>query len=164
MIKGQYAAALCTLNRCIDRAPASIWNEPVGNLRYCQIAFHTLFFTDFYLEAGEGSIADQDFHRDRPHFFRDYEELQDRPQQYLYDLADVRDYLQYCVQKSARVVTSETEQVLTAPCSFSRRTCSRAELHLYSIRHVQHHAAQLSLRLRHATGEGVPWIESGWQG
>lgn len=163
LISKQYKAALCTLDRCIAMAPDSLWNEPVGNLKFCQVAFHTLFFTDFYLETTEGSVGDQDFHRKRPQFFRDYEELQDRPQQLLYERSTVRDYVQHCRQKSARVVTSETEQTLTAPCGFSRRNGSRAELHVYSIRHIQHHAAQLSLRLRLSTGDGVPWIESGWQ-
>jgi len=38
--------------------------------------------------------------------------------------------------------------VLAGQSGFHRRKCSGAELHVYNIRHVQHHAAQLSLRLR----------------
>jgi hypothetical protein len=40
---------------------------------------------------------------------------------------------------------------------------SRAELHVYNIRHIHHHAAQLSLRLRLDTGRGVDWVGSGWR-
>ena len=39
----------------------------------------------------------------------------------------------------------------------------RAELHVYSIRHIQHHAAQLSLRLRLDAGVAIPWIGVGWR-
>jgi hypothetical protein len=45
----------------------------------------------------------------------------------------------------------------------SRPSLSRAELHIYNIRHIQHHAGQLSLRLRLETGEGVDWVGSGWR-
>jgi hypothetical protein len=163
VIAGQYAATLCTLDLCIDRCADSAWDEPVGNLKFCQVAFHTLFFTDFYLESSEVSIRDQDFHRERPEFFRDYEELEDRTQQLLYERSAVKDYVQHCREKSTRVVVSETEPALIARCDFSRRNCSRAELHIHNIRHIQHHAAQLSLRLRLDTGEGVPWVGSGWR-
>ena len=162
LVSGQYAAALCMLDLCIDQCPDSAWNEPVGSLKFCQVAFHTLFFTDFYLEASEVSIRDQDFHREHTEFFRDYEELEDRQQQLLYDRPAIKEYVQHCRVKSARVVADETESTLITRCGFSRRNCSRAELHIYNIRHIQHHAAQLSLRLRLETGDGVPWVGSGW--
>jgi len=38
---------------------------------------------------------------------------------------------------------------------------SRAELHIYNIRHIQHYAAQLSLRLRLDTEVDIPWVSHG---
>ena len=45
------------------------------------------------------------------------------------------------------VVLPETEAELSADAGFEWIPFSRAELHVYNIRHIQHHAAQLSLTL-----------------
>jgi len=39
---------------------------------------------------------------------------------------------------------------------------TRAKLHVVNIRHIQHHAAQLSLRLRLDHQEDIPWFSSRW--
>jgi hypothetical protein len=61
------------------------------------------------------------------------------------------------------VIAAETAETLTAGCGFQRRPISRAELHVYNLRHIQHHAAQLSLRLRLDAQQEIPWIGSGWR-
>jgi hypothetical protein len=58
---------------------------------------------------------------------------------------------------------SETEESLREIVEFDWLSLERAELHVYNIRHIQHHAAQLSLRLRLDTGDGIPWVGSGWR-
>jgi hypothetical protein len=162
LITNQYEAALRTLDLCIDRCPQAAWNAPVANLAFCQVAFHTVFYTDYYLGENEAAHREQPFHRNNPDIFRDYEELQPRRQQLLYERSDVQLYLDHCRHKATEVIAAETEQVLTAPCNFPRKTFSRAELHVYNIRHIQHHAAQLSLRLRLDFAEDIPWVRSGW--
>jgi uncharacterized damage-inducible protein DinB len=42
--------------------------------------------------------------------------------------------------------------------AFSRFGFSRAEMLLYNLRHVQHHAAQLNLLLRQQTGGAPGWV------
>ena len=163
LISNQYEAALCTLNLCIQRCPDSMWNARVGNLAYCQVAFHTLFFTDYYLGRDESSFRAQLFHRENAAFFRDYEELEDRPQVLLYEKPSVQKYLEYCRRKARDAIAAETVESLSAPCSFPRTSFSRAELYVNSLRHIQHHAAQLSLRLRLDAKESIPWVRSGWQ-
>jgi hypothetical protein len=160
----QFEAALCTLNSCIDRCPATLWNSPVANLAFCQVAFHTLFFTDVYLGHNLESLRQQQFHRDNADFFRDYEELEDRKQQLLYDEPSVKNYLTHCRQKALDVVAAETAESLAARAGFDRLKFNRAELHVYSIRHIQHHAAQLSLRLRLDVNQEICWCGSGWRG
>src|SRR5262245_54079549 len=58
----QFQAALCTLDLCVDRCPARMWNEPVFAWKFCQVAFHTLFFADYYLGPDEDSLRRQPFH------------------------------------------------------------------------------------------------------
>ena len=163
LLTNQYAAALCTLNACIDRCPEAAWNAPVGNLAFCQVVFHTIFYADYYLGPGERGFRDQLFHRTHPGFFRDYEELEDRVPVLLYDRPMIKSYLEHCHHKAVDVIAKESAESLAGSSGFERRTFSRAELHVYNIRHIQHHAAQLSLRLRLDFGESISWFGSGWR-
>jgi hypothetical protein len=164
MLAHQFDAAFCTLNACIDRCPETGWNSPVGNLAFCQVAFHTLFFADLYLGQNLESFRRQQFHRDNEDFSRDYEELQDRKQVLLYDRRSIKTYLEHCRTKASAVIAVEAADTLSARTGFERRDFSRAELHVYNIRHIQHHAAQLSLRLRLDAKQDIPWFGSGWVG
>lgn len=162
IVASQYEATLCTLNACLERCPAELWDAPVANLKFCQVAFHTLIFTDLYLGPNPEALREQAFHREREAMFRDYEELEDRPQVLLYTRPDLQEYLQHCRAKAQEAVAAESAESLAAPSGFHWLKASRAETHFYNIRHIQHHAAQLSLRLRLAGGDGAPWFKSGW--
>ena len=159
----QFEASLCTLNACIDHCPDSAWNAPVGKLAFCQVVFHTLFYVDLYLGPDEESFAEQPFHRANEDVFRDYEELQDRAQELFYEKPWIKTYLEYCRKKAADVILSETGDSLAGNSGFHWLKFSRAEAHVYNIRHIQHHAAQLSLRLRLDHGIEIPWFGSGWR-
>ena len=164
LIANQFDAALCMLDSCVERCPDAIWNSPVANLKFCQVAFHALFFADYYLgPPDDDSFRRQPFHRENPHIFRDYEELEDRVQVLLYDKPAIKAYLGHCRKQALQVIAAETEESLAAPCGFARKHFSRAELNVLNIRHIQHHAAQLSLRLRLDAHDGVPWVASGWR-
>jgi hypothetical protein len=159
----QFEAAYCTLGLCMDRCPPSSWNARVANYLFCQVAFHTLFFADYYLGENEEAFRRQSFHRDHAAFFGDYEEFADRAPQSLYEKADLKTYLDFCRRKAREAIAVETAESLQAQAGFARRTFSRAELHIYNIRHIQHHAAQLGLRLRLDANIDIPWVGSGWR-
>jgi hypothetical protein len=104
----------------------------------------------------------QPFHQANPDLFGEYEQLEPREPIEIYTREQLGRYLDFCRQKVASVIGAETEAELSAPCRFPRKTFSRAELHVYNLRHVQHHAAQLILRLRLDSEVDVPWVRSGW--
>lgn len=156
----QFQAAFAMLDRCVDHCPASQWESPVVNLKFCQVAFHALFFTDVYLGVDLKSLREQSFHREHPELFADYEELEDRPQQQIYSKDDAKMYLQHCRDKAEAVIGGETEASLAMTPGFDWLEFSRAEVHLYNLRHLNHHIAQLSMRLRMGTGDGVAWVKS----
>ncbi len=162
LIANQYEAALCTLNACVDKCPQAAWNGPVVNIKFCQVAFHTLFYADYYLGVTEDPLRQQDFHREHAGVFRDYEELEPHAPVHLYEKAWIKVYAEFCRQKAVDVSQSETAESLAAPAGFPRKPFTRAELHVYNIRHIQHHAAQLSMRLRLDSQIDVPWFRSGW--
>lgn len=161
LITNQYQAALATVAYCIEHCPDENWNQPVANWPFYESVFHTLFYADYYLEPTADSISSQPFHQAHPELFGDYEQLQPVEPTIVYTRAQMRMYVEFCMEKAAHMMASETEESLSASAQFPRKDFSRAELHVYNIRHIQHHAAQLILRLRLHTDVNVPWFRSG---
>lgn len=159
----QFEAALCTIQLCINKCPDESWNEPICNVKFCQVAFHTLFFADIYCGIGDNDFREQPFHLENRDFFGLYEELSDSHPVQLYQRDALTQYVEYCRQRAKVAIQAETIESLSGPSHISWRPESRAELHPYNIRHIQHHAAQLSLRLRLDHGIDVPWVSSGWK-
>lgn len=161
----QYEASLSTLHLAIASCPAVRWHQPVVNLLFCQAAFHVTFFADVYLQPSDDpqALKAQPFHVEHQGEFRDYEEMKDRAQVLTYEQLFVQRYLLFVREKARRTLASESAHILAGPSGFRRRSCSRAELHIYNIRHIQHHAAQLSLRLRQTDGIDIPWVSHAWR-
>ena len=112
-----------------------------------------------YLEVNSDSFEDQAFHRANAELFRGYEELDKERQQRTYAKQDLQRYLEFCQSKAELVLLNETDQDLAAQSGFHWLDCSRAEVHVYSIRHIQHHAAQISMRLRVNHNIEIPWVK-----
>lgn len=159
----QYEAALCTLNHCIVSSPDAAWQGSVVNVTFDQAVFHTLFFTDYYLGRRPEDLPQQAYHRQHADFFADYEEMEPRVQVQRYTKESLLDYLQYCRTKAHETLAAESAEDLAAACAFLPKTFSRAELHVYNVRHIQHHAAQLIMRLRMDYQVDTPWFGSGWR-
>lgn len=162
-IVSQYEATLCTLNECVARCPEEMWQGPVVNHPFSQTVFHTLFFADLYLGENMAAQPEQVFHQKHKSEFADYEQLEHRIPLGTYEKSFIKDYLGFCRDKAAAVVWSESAELLTLPSGFPWIEAPRAEVHLYNIRHIQHHAAQLILRLREKAAIDMPWVKSGWQ-
>ena len=80
---------------------------------------------------------------------------------------ETRAYVAICRQKVRTALATETPASLAGPSGFSWRRFSRGELHIYNIRHVQHHAGQMSAHLRRVAGatldlKALPWVATGW--
>ena len=163
LLISQFEASLSMLAHCIARCPADRWQAPVARYPFSQVVFHTLFYTDFYLGQRPDGFASQSFHQQNAALFGGYEQLEDREPVETYERADVERYLAFIRTKAIETIEAETEQTLAAPAQFPRRRCSRAETHVYNIRHVQHHVGQLSMRLRLDGVTDFPWIDHGWR-
>ena len=159
LILAQHHAALATLRHCIEQCPDDSWNEKVANLPISTAAFHTLFWTDMYLELNTDHFQEQKFHKINVEMFGEYEERKSELQKQIYEKSDVVNYLNYCTEKAEKVILAETQESLAAKSGFHWLECSRAEVHVYSIRHIQHHAAQISMRLRIDHNIQIPWVK-----
>ena len=158
LITRQMAASLDTLKYCVDACPENAWQDYHNDAPFSQVVFHTLFFTDFYLGRDSEPFREQAFHAQHKEDFGDYEELEDRIPANMYGKPFCLEYLAHCYAKLRARVANETVESMTGGSGIDFRTMSRAELYVYNIRHIQHHAAQLGLRLQFISGKQMPWF------
>lgn len=155
----QYLAALKTLENVCNRCPENQWDKTHDDAPFSQVVFHSLMFTDLYLSPGIKAFKDQSFHRKHPEIFRDYEELDDKIPEEVYSREEINTYLKFLQSIIRSDLSCLSEGDFNIPCSYGLKQMSTLELHIYNIRHIQHHAAQLGLRLQFL-GLGVMKWES----
>ena len=159
---GQYGAALKMLRGCLDGADSRVWHAAVGQRPFWHVVYHTLFYADLYFSRSEEAFRPQGFHREGYNFLG--------PQAWAPEMKIVWDqayekemlvgYLEVCRGKGKVAIADETEKTLAGGSGFGWLKISRLELHLYNIRHIQHHTGQLGGVLRRELGRGVEWIGS----
>jgi uncharacterized damage-inducible protein DinB len=157
VIRQQFHAAIDMLANAIEACPDSVWSgEPPRSFWY--LSFHVIFFLDLYLSEEDESR----FHPPPPF---DLSELEDEfvPPERAYGKDELLDYLEHCRKKLDSVMAGMTEAWAANACPFSYRDMSNAELLLYNMRHVQHHAAQLNMLLRQKTDSAPRWVSKGGQ-
>lgn len=163
----QFGAAIDTLGNAIQACPESLWRESLweippeyqlssGFAEFWYLAYHTMFWIDLYLfGTGEGFVP-------RPPFTEaeldPAGELPETP----YTREELREYISYIRHKCEVTLTSMTEADALRPCVFPWTrgdTVSFFELQLYSMRHVQEHAAQLNMFLgQRQHGDAPDWV------
>jgi DinB superfamily len=163
ILTGQFEAALCMMDQCIRVCPPEHWEGKIANGTFRWVAYHTLFWVDLYLSPGdEVEFVLRDFH---------HRGGDERENAICLGLSkdETLSYVQICRKKMLDTMAGETAESLQGPCGFSYRKITRGELHVYNLRHVQHHTGQLSAYLRRVDPalcepEALPWIGTGWRG
>jgi hypothetical protein len=157
----QYQATFDTFRQCIELGGTNNWNLIIGSYELGRCVFHALFFGDLYLNQGEDAFRGQAFHAEHAEIFEGYAELEFGKEP---GPAPNRDetilYLNYLCELAEKVIGAETEETLSKRAPYPWTEFSMAEMHLYNLRHLQHHAAQIGLRLRAECGIDVPWVKS----
>jgi hypothetical protein len=149
----QYGATLDVLENAIVACPEALWDdgsEPPGLFWYG--AYHPIFYVDCYLSEKEEGFAPPP-----PFDLSEYDPSGRLPPR-TYTKRELLDYLGHCRRKLRARIEGLTEADLTRGCPFARRDLSVVELLVYTLRHVQHHAAQLNMLLRQKGGLGSPWV------
>lgn len=159
-LRRQFGAAIDMLAAAIDACPDALWDDRSAPPPFWHIAYHTLFYLDLYLSASEQGFAPPAFHRENANFLRDvpFPPYQVDTPAVAYTKDELRAYLAHgrakCRERIARLTDEEIE--LKSP--FPWLDFNRGDLFLYNMRHVQHHAAQLNLRLRGRGVEPPRWV------
>ena len=141
----QFAATIEMLRNAIVACPDehwqdNIWEDPTDDSAYTEfwfVAYHSLFWLDLYLSGAK-----------RPTFtppapFRP-QGLPESP----YTKEQLLTYLENSRQKCKEIFDAFTEEKANQVCEFPwGEEVTFAELQIYNMRHVQEHAAQLSLHI-----------------
>lgn len=157
----QLGAALMMLRSSIDACEPQNWARPVGKFAFWHVAYHTLYCTDLYLSPSEQAFKPQPFHREGYQSFgRDVDSGKPVKADQPYDKSTLLTYTDFCIAKTDQIVMNESESVLRGPSGFSWLEFPRVGVHQYNIRHVQHHAGQLSAFLNREQGAATKWVRA----
>ncbi len=155
----QYGASIDMLADDIRLCPDQLWTAVVykdpNDVRYGQfwfIAYHAVYYIDLYLADSSVKFVPP------PPFIRGV--LPEKP----YSKVQIRKYLDHCRIKCQATIESLTDEKASQHCSYDWIEGSFLEMLLYSMRHVQEHAAQLSLLLGQHDVTGMDWISKARSG
>lgn len=157
----QFGAAIDMLDNALQACPDELWQRQLYEERSIQpefaefwyVGYHALFWLDVYLsESAEG------FAPPAPFTLSEFEAgvLPER----VYAKAELLAYLEYNRNKCRTRLEALSDAMLTMPNRVRPDwpDMTVAGLMLYSMRHVQEHASQLSLFLGQETGSAPRWV------
>jgi hypothetical protein len=148
----QFGAALEMLENAVLACPAELWGEGGRRPEFWYVVYHTLFFLDLYLSGSAEGFAPPE-----PFTLDELDPAGVMPGR-VYTKEELSDYLRHGREKCRATVGALTDEGARARCTFRWGEVSFAELLLYNMRHVQHHAGQLNLLLRQETDAAPGWV------
>jgi len=158
VLKSQYRAATAMLAQAIEQCPDDLWTSDAHKNRFWHVAYHTLFYMHLYLQPSLPDFKPWEKHREEYQYLGAVPGPLRRPAEIgePYSKTEVMEYFRICVS----MIDSALDRIDLGSheSGFYWYKMSKLEHQILGIRHIQHHAAQLSDRLRAASGEGVAWI------
>jgi hypothetical protein len=162
VLKSQYHAVLKALRLAVEKCPDGMWADPAdGAAPFWRVAYHALFYAHFYSLQDHAQLEPWAKHWWGAEGFEGIaSEHPNAPRPFSpYSRAEVLEYWQMC---DDRVDAAVEALDLDAPqCGFPWYTMGTLEHQFVNVRHVQHHAAILSARLRQAAGISIAWVAKG---
>ena len=151
MLWRQFAVAIDSFSAALRSCPDELWEEQLwedepdqwvakGFSSFWYLGYHTLFWLGLYLTgAEEGFVPPEPF---------DLVEMEaDEILPRVYRREELLGYLDICRQRCQETILSMSVEQAYRICTFPWGKVPFAELMLYTMRHVQEHAAQLHLFL-----------------
>ncbi len=163
----QFGAAIDMLDNAQVACPDNLWRKrvwappaelaaPPDFATFWYAAYHALFWLDLYLS---GTV--EGFAPPAPFTLAELDPAGAMPAR-PYTKEELRTYLAYARQKGHATIGTLTDERARQPIGFpwaKGETVSYYELQLYNMRHVQEHAAQLSLFLgQHGIYDAPSWV------
>ncbi len=146
IICSQYLASLEMLKQTIEQCPDALWDDANDKNKFWHVAYHALFYTHLYLQPTE-----QDFKPWAKQRKAHDLSLPADP----YSKEEVLEYLAFCQQQ---VIDLVPQLDFDAESGFDWLHMNKAELQIYTIRHLQQHVGELMERLGSRAGIDVDWV------
>jgi hypothetical protein len=160
-LKSQYHASLQMLHEALERCPDDLWLDRSHVNAFWQIAYHALFYVHMYLQPDLKSFKPWAEHQKDVQYAnaipgppKPGSTLPLMPEPY--SRAQVQTFWALCDGMVDDAM--DRFDLLEPKCGFPWYECSKLEHQIISIRHLQHHTAQLGDRLREAAGSGLEWL------
>ncbi len=146
IIRSQHLATLEMLKHAIEKCPDAMWNDPSDKNKFWHVAYHALFYTHLYLQPTEQDFRPWGKHRHQHDLSEEAEP---------YTKGEILDYLAFCQQQVIEIVPQLN---FDAESGFYWLPMNKAELQIYTIRHLQQHTGELMERLGSRAGIDVDWV------
>jgi hypothetical protein len=151
MLWRQFAVTIDSLGAALRHCPDELWEERLwedepgqwvasGFGAYWYLCYHTLFWLDLYLTG-----AEEGFTPPEPFDLVEMEDDEVLPR--IYAREELLGYLEICRQRCQETLANLSVEQAYRMCRFPWGELPFAELMLYTMRHVQEHAAQLHMFL-----------------
>jgi hypothetical protein len=153
MLWHQFSTAINEFGSALRQCPDELWEKMLwedqpdqwvaaGFSKFWYLCYHTLFWLDLYLTGAEEGFAPP-----APFDLVEMEAGEVLPR--VYTRQELLIYLEDCRRKCQAAIFNMSGERARQICRFSWGEVPYAELLLYTMRHVQEHAAQLHMFLGH---------------
>jgi DinB superfamily len=149
----QFGAAIDMLENAIAECPEEVWGNIKDYQEFWYLAYHTLFWLDFYL-----SDSPDNFTPPSPFTLSELDPEGLLPER-IYTKEEMLNYLSLSREKCRNRIGTLTDETAKKIFWFGSVNLPFSELLLYNMRHVQHHTAQLNLLLRQKTESAPGWVK-----
>jgi hypothetical protein len=161
VINRQFAAAIQMVQAAVEACPDGLWDDRSHGTPFWHLAYHTLFYADFYFSPNPESFQAREFHSHNANFlpgdYAQYAGVVSTPENAL-TKTQLLDYAAHCLRKCDETLPRLTAEAALQRCGFPWYNLNTGEFLLNSLRHTQHHAGQLALLLRRHASVGVDWL------
>ena len=161
MMGRQFAAAIQMIRSAIAACPDQLWDDRSEGSPFWHLAYHALYYTDFYLSDDEKTFRAAEFHKEKAHFlpgdYREYGGIVTTPVG-SFRKDQLLDYADHCLRKCSETFAKLSDERALERCGFWWYELNVGEFQLNNLRHAQHHAGQLALMLRRRAGIGIDWL------
>ena len=161
VIDRQFEAAIQMIRLAIQACPDDLWDDRTDGSPFWHLAYHALFYTDFYLSENDKVFKPMEYHRDKAHFlpgdYKEYGGIVTTPDK-AFTQNQLLDYADHCLSKCRDAFKQLTNKRALERCGFWWYELNVGEFLLNNLRHAQHHAGQLSLLLRRRSNIGIDWL------
>jgi len=150
VVWNQFGASIDALENAIDACPPEVWGDAIGPHEFWYLVYHTLFWLDYRLHPTAEGFAPR-----APFTLGETDPAGVYPDR-IYSKAEMKSYLAETRAKCRTVMSSMTEEGARRPWG-KKTQFPRVEWMIYTMRHTQHHAAQLNLLLRQRIDSAPRW-------